>query len=56
MTRSSTQKYEVYNTLAPKGDDVVLTGVSKTEAMKIARSMNSKNILVRPVKRKAVAE
>lgn len=52
-TRSSTPKYEIYNATAKKGDDVVLTGISKTEAKKIASSMKCKYLFVRPVKREA---
>jgi hypothetical protein len=50
MTRQSTPKYEVVH----DSGTIVLTGVSKTEATHIARSMNKglkvKRLSVRPVK------
>lgn len=53
MTRKSTPKYEVVHEFGA----VVLTGISKTEAAKIARAMNKgarvKHLSVRPVKKAA---
>lgn len=48
MTRKSTPKYEIYHVASGA---VILSGVSKTEAKKIAREM--KGCAVRPVKRGA---
>ncbi len=45
MTRKSTAKYEI---LAQKAGIVALSGISKTDATKIARRMG-KGMIVRPV-------
>ena len=53
MTRTSTPKYEVFHTCGT----VVLSGVSKTDAVKFARDMDRgskvKRFQVRPVRRAA---